>query len=69
MRRALLCLVLVSVVTSANAARIRPYVFTSQKGEKVDAELGTFAVPALTTALGDPRVADEARRALSEIND
>lgn len=45
MRRALLCLAIALVTTAAHAAKIRPYVFTSSKGEKVDAELGTFTVP------------------------
>ena len=35
----------VFIATTAHAAKIRPYVFTTQKGERVDAELGTFIVP------------------------
>src|SRR5262245_20175343 len=45
MRRGLLCLAIVMMTTAADAAKIRPYVFVNGKGEKVDAELGTFTVP------------------------
>jgi len=36
---------LILSVALAIAANIHPYVFTTQKGEKIDAELGTFFVP------------------------
>ncbi len=45
MRRGLVSLAVVLITITAQAAKIRPYVFTTQKGEKVDAELGTFTVP------------------------
>ncbi len=41
---------------SAFAANIKPYVFTNQKGEKVDAERGTFAVPENRTSADSARI-------------
>jgi len=46
MRRILVCLAIALFTANAiAAAKFRPYVFTSGKGDKVDAELGTFTVP------------------------
>src|SRR4051812_12553132 len=45
MRKLSVCLVITLIAATLHAAKIRPYVFTNSKGEKVDAELGTFLVP------------------------
>jgi pimeloyl-ACP methyl ester carboxylesterase len=46
MRRGFVCLaVALFALNAAAAAKIKPYVFATQKGEKIDAERGTFVVP------------------------
>ena len=45
MRTAFVCLAVAIIAAAAPAAKITPYVFTNAKGEKVDAERGTFVVP------------------------
>lgn len=61
MRRGIVCLVVTALAMSViaepkPAVKIRPYVFKSQKGEKVDAELGTFFVPENRENPESPRI-------------